>query len=279
MAEAVLPEVADTDEVRAALARAARRSRLKAEVRLTISFARRDLHSQYRQSALTLLWSIVQPMLIVAVYAIVFSQILRVQGNGLPYLSFVIAGLAVWRYFSAGLSQATSFIDRSGTLSKVYFRREIIPLSGCVSALVDLGISLVALVVIAWIQGLPPTIHLLALPLVLIVLLTYTAAIAIMLATITVFIRDVAHAMPTISQVLFLASPILYPQSQIPPRLAFLGTVNPIAVAAEALRDVTLAGTWPDLGLLLVHLVIGCAFLVIAIVYLRSIENRIVDVV
>lgn len=253
--------------------------RSASEIRLTTSFARRILHSQYRQSALSLAWGILQPIALVIVYAVVFSQILQVQGGGLPYLSFVVAGVTVWRFFNSGLQQATSFIDRSDTLSKVYFRREVIPVSGCVAALLDLGIGLVALVVVAWIQGIHPTKTYVALPLVLGVLLTYTTAIAILLATFTVFIRDIAHAMPTINQILFLASPVMYPASQIPESLQFLGTANPIAVVAEALRDVTLSGSWPEWHLLIVHSVIGVALLVGSVFYLRSIEDRIVDVV
>ena len=258
---------------------AANLRRARSEARLTISFARRELHSKYRQSALSLFWGIVQPILLVLVYAVVFSQILNVTGGNIPYLSFVVAGIVVWRYFSAGLNQTTSFIDRSSVLSKVYFRREVIPLSGCVAALLELGVGLVAIVAVAWIQGISPSITLVALPLVLAVLLVYTIAIAILLATITVFVRDVAHAMPTISQVLFLASPILYPESQIPSNLKLLGTVNPVAVVAEATRAVSLEGIWPNFDLLMVHLCIGTALLVGSVVYLRSIEDRIVDVV
>lgn len=258
---------------------AANLRRARSEARLTISFARRELHSKYRQSALSLFWAIVQPILLVLVYAVVFSQILNVTGGSIPYLSFVVAGIVIWRYFSAGLNQTTSFIDRSSVLSKVYFRREVIPLSGCVAALSELGVGLVAIVAVAWIQGISPSITLVALPLVLAVLLVYTIAIAILLATITVFVRDVAHAMPTISQVLFLASPILYPESQIPSNLKFLGTVNPVAVVAEATRAVSLEGIWPNFDLLMVHLCIGTALLVGSVFYLRSIEDRIVDVV
>jgi lipopolysaccharide transport system permease protein len=258
---------------------AANLRRARSEARLTLSFARRELHSKYRQSALSLFWGIAQPILLVLVYAVVFSQILNVSGGNIPYLSFVVAGIVVWRYFMAGLNQATSFIDRSSVLSKVYFRREVIPLSGCVAALLDLGVGLVAIVGVARIQGISPSITLVALPLVIAVLLVYTVAIAILLATITVFVRDVAHAMPTISQVLFLASPILYPESQIPSTLKFLGTVNPVAVVAEATRAVSLEGIWPNFDLLIVHLSIGTALLVGSVFYLRAIEDRIVDVV
>lgn len=261
------------------LVRAASNNRSIAEARLALSFARRDLQSRYRQSSFALLWSVLQPLGLVAVYAVVFSQILRVEGGGLPYLSFVVAGLMVFRYFSAGLQQATCFIDRADTLTKAYFRRETLPLSGCVAALVDLAIGVSVLVVVAWIQGIRPTTTFVALPLVIAVLVAYTAATAIVFATVTVFVRDLAHALPTISQVLFLASPVLYPEAQIPPRLSFLGTVNPVAVVAEAVRETTLVGIWPEFDLLLIHLFVGSSLLVGAVVYLRSIEDRIVDVV
>lgn len=251
----------------------------RSEWRLTASFARRQLHSQYRQSALSVVWSILQPLALVVVYAVVFSQILRVEGGGLPYLSFVVAGLVVWRFFNAGLNQATCFIDRSDTLSKAYFRREVIPFAGCLAATVELAIGYVAIFVVAAIQGIRPTVTVVAIPLIVAVLVVYTVAIAVLLGTVTVFVRDVAHAMPTVGQVLFLASPILYPQSQIPPNLAFLGVANPVAVVAEANRDVTLSGIWPQWGLLGIHLAIGSALLVGAVLYLRSIEDRIVDVV
>jgi lipopolysaccharide transport system permease protein len=251
----------------------------RSEWRLTASFARRQLHSQYRQSALSVVWSLLQPLALVVVYAVVFSQILRVEGGGLPYLSFVVAGLVVWRFFNAGINQANCFIDRSDTLSKAYFRREVIPFAGCLAATVELAIGYAAIFVVAAIQGIRPTVTVVAIPLIVAVLVVYTVAIAVLLGTVTVFVRDVAHAMPTVAQVLFLASPILYPQSQIPPNLAFLGVANPVAVVAEANRDVTLSGIWPQWGLLGIHLAIGSALLVGAVLYLRSIEDRIVDVV
>jgi ABC-type polysaccharide/polyol phosphate export permease len=259
---------------------AARRARSwRTEVRLVLSFARRELHSRYRQSALTIVWSVIQPIALVIVYGVVFSQILQVEGDGLPYLTFVVAGLAAWRYFQAGLQQATCFIDRSDTLSKVYFRREVMPLSGCVAALVDLTIGLAAMVVVGLIQGVTPTYTMVALPIVVAVLLLYTAATAVVVATVTAFIRDLAHALPTVNQILFLGSPVMYPESQIPEHLAFLGTVNPVAVVAESIRDVALRGLWPRWGLIGLHLLIGSCLLLAAILHLRSIEDRIVDVV
>jgi len=253
--------------------------RVRSEWRLIVSFARRTLNATYRQSALALLWTLLQPIALVAVYAIVFSQILKVEGEGLPYLSFVVCGLVIWRFFSAGLNQATAFRDRADTLGKAHFRREVIPLSGCLAAMVDLVVGVGVMIFVAWSQGIPPSLPLLALPAVMLVLVLYASATAVLVSTVTVFVRDLAHAMPTINQVLFLGSPVLYPNSQIPQNLQFLSRANPVAVVAQATREATLEGVWPDARLLLMHVVIGALFFAGSIAYLRSIEDRIVDVV
>ena len=257
---------------------AAGRASLLAEARLTVSWARRALHGTYRQSSLRLFWAVVQPLSVYAVYVIVFQYILKVETGDIPYLSFMVAGVTVWRYFAIGLNTANAFVDQAHVLSRVYFRREIVPLSMCLTGLIDLGIGTVALVVVMALQGVDLHWSFLALPLVYVDLILYTAAVAVLLSTVAVFVRDLGHAMPTIAQLLFLATPIMYPASQLPPNLEFLAVVNPIAVLAEAARDATLRGAWPSPLALGVNFVIGAVLFAAAIAYLRSIEHRIVDI-
>lgn len=253
-------------------------SGLRAEARLTLGWARRELHSTYRQSSLRLLWSILQPLSVVAVYVVVFHWILAVPSDGVPYLSFMVVGLAVWRYFAIGLSRATSLVDQAHVLNRVYFRREIVPLSGCLSGLIDLGIGTVAAVVVATAQGMPPGPSLVALPLVYLPLLLYTGAAAVLLSTVTVFVRDVGMVMPTLAQLMFLATPIMYPPSQLPAGLGFLQVLNPIAVLVEQARRVVLQGQWPSPAVIGLNVGLGSLLFVGSVAYLRSIEHRIVDV-
>jgi ABC-type polysaccharide/polyol phosphate export permease len=254
------------------------RASLAAEWRLTVSWALRSLHGTYRQSSLRLLWSVVQPLSVYAVYLIVFQYILAVETEDVPYLSFMVVGVTVWRYFAVGLSAVTALVDQAAVLRRVYFRREIVPMSICLTGLIDLGIGTVAAFVMMALQGVAFHWTILALPLVYVDLVLYTAATAILLSTVAVFARDLGHAMPTIAQLLFLATPIMYPASQLPPNLEFLAVVNPIAVLAELARDATLRGTWPSPLALSVNFVLGLTLLVAAIAYLRSIEHRIVDI-
>ena len=134
------------------------------------------------------------------------------------------------------------------------------------------------MIILAASQGLYPTAAVLALPLIYLALILYTTAVAIFLATVTVFIRDVGHAMPTIQQLLFLATPIMYPESQVPNNLRFMASLNPIAGLTEMCRDAVLRGIWPSVGGIAVHLTAGVILVFAAVQYLRAIEHRIVDV-
>jgi lipopolysaccharide transport system permease protein len=254
------------------------RTAARAEARLIVSWARRTLHGTYRQSSLRLFWSIFQPLSVFAVYVVVFHWILRVEPDGVPYISFMVVGVTVWRYFAIGLNQATSLVEQSHLLGQVYFRREIVPLSACLSGLIDLGIGTAAIIVVGLFQGIEPTYVWLAMPAVYLILILYTAAAGVFLATVTVFVRDIGHAMPTIQQLLFLATPIMYPPSQLPEELKFLGSLNPIASLADAARDIALHGLWPSRVALLVNAVVAVLLVVGAVAYMRSIEHRIVDI-
>ncbi len=249
------------------------------ELNAVLSWAKRDVKSRYRDSGLHLLWTIIQPVSVIAVYAIVFREILRVDGDGSPYLSFVVVGMIIWRYFSVGLGQSMSLVDHADIMGKIKFRREIIPLSACLGGLIDLGIGTVALIVIAGLQGINPSSKLLGLIPIYLVLTMYTGTAAILVSTVTVFVRDTAMALPTLQQVLFFATPVMYAQSRVPQSLRFLETINPMWFIIESARNATLRQSWPNLGLLVIHLVVSLMVFRASVSYLRSIEHRIVDIV
>lgn len=252
--------------------------RLLPDLHQVAAWAKRDLAARYRQTSLRLLWSILQPASVILVYAFVFRRILRVDSGELPYLSFIVVGMAGWRYFTVGLSQATSLVDHSNLLEKVAMRCEVIPLSACLAATLDLLVSTVAMVVVASLQGIRPSITMLALVPVYVSLFAYTSAVAVVIAGVTVFARDLSHAMPSVQQVLFFATPVMYAADRAADEFGFLVRLNPIAQVLEAMRDSALRSTWPDPVNLAANLGIGLVLLAGAIAYLRSIEHRIVDV-
>jgi ABC-2 type transport system permease protein len=161
--------------------------------------------------------------------------------------------------------------------SRLYFPREILPLSVVGGAAVDLGIMLVTLIATAWIQVGPPTVHLLGLIPVLVMLGAWTAALTLAAAAVTVFRRDLNFAVPLVLRVLFIGTPVMYPASLIARSGRWLVRANPVAVAIEGTRDAVYRGRWPEIGLLSVHLGLGLAGLVAAFVLFRRLEPRMTD--
>ena len=248
------------------------------QARIIYSWAQRSIRSRYRQSALAIVWSVIQPVSVIILYAIVFRQILNVNGDGLPYLSFIVCGMVIWRFFTIGLNQSTALVDHANVLGKISFRSEIIPLSAVAAGFVDLAVGTVALVVVAALQGIAPSVHLLGLIPLYLALTFYTAAAAVLIATVTVFARDLAMAMPTITQLLFFATPVMYAIGDVQKTVPWMGLLNPFWFVIEAARDASLRQTWPTPGTTALHVLVSFGLAVLAIAYLRSIEHRIVDI-
>ncbi len=257
---------------------------LRARAHWTLELIRvltpREVRSRYRQSVLDLAWALITPVSILIVYGVVLTQSFSVDGNGIPYLSMAWTGLILWTFFAGALgSAAVSLIYSADLITKVYFPKEAIPLSMVGASMVDLGIGLVTVAVIIPIQGVGVTWTAFIVVLPLLVLVAWTAALSVIVAVLAAFIRDVPHVVQLVVRVGFFATPVMYDASSLPRSLQWSATVSPIAAAIEGVRQSVLRGQVPDVPLLVVHLVIGLALFVGAILYTRSVESRLTDVV
>ncbi len=237
----------------------------------------RDFESRYRRSSLRSVWSILQPFFFVSVYVLIFGVIFQQTGGDLPYLSYLLGGVVVYRVVSAALNANTCLVDNHSLITQVSFHREVVPLSQVLGSTVDMAVTTTALLVVAVIQGLTlrPTIVLL--PIVLAAVVALACAACVAASTVQVFVRDVQFAVGLLVTALFFASPISYDPAQLPSWLSWLNVVNPISVHIEALRDITLRGVWPDWGLWLPHVVLSVGLAIASIAHLRAVEHRIVD--
>lgn len=251
--------------------------RLRSQVPLLRIWIGREFSARYRQSVLDVVWSLVQPVATLAIYGSVLIGAFGVTGDGLPYLSFAWAGLTAWTFLSNALAMAVPSIGYDGAISKTYFPREVIPLAVIGTALVDLGIQTVILCGLAVFQGIGLSVHLVALAAVDLVLVLWVAAIGVFGAAVSVFIRDVRHITGLALRLGFFASPIMYPITQYPERFGWVVNVNPVAVVSEGMRDVVLRHTWPEWSVLAVHGALAGTLLVLALLYTRSVEPRMVD--
>ena len=244
---------------------------------LARSLTRQSIATRYRQSTLHLAWLVVQPLAFVGVYALFFHGVLNLGSGDVPYLSFIVAGIVPWRFISNGLGNPTAITDNIHLISKVYFPREIIPLVSVGTGVVDLAIGTVIMLVVAAVQGNPPTYHLVALPLAYLLLIVVTAALTVFVCTVAVFIRDLGHAMPLVLIGVFFATPIMYTTSQLPSWLQWFPKVNPFAVVISEVRDVVLYQQWFPPTAYLVHLLFAVCLFVASLAYVRSVEARMVD--
>jgi lipopolysaccharide transport system permease protein len=212
------------------------------------AFTVRFVKIKYKQAAIGIGWVVLQPLISAAIFTLFLGRYAKVPSDGAPYLVFALAGLTGWTYFSTAISTgAQSVVENQNLLKKVYFPREVLPLSAVGAGLVDLGPALVTLIAIVLAYGIDPAASWILLPLPILILVLAAAAVSLGLGALNVYYRDVRHALPFIVQVGLFASAVVYPLSILPsPWGTVWGIVNPVAGAITALREIVVHGAWPD---------------------------------
>jgi lipopolysaccharide transport system permease protein len=238
----------------------------------------RELRARYRQSVLRAGWSIIQPVALMGTYGWVLTAVLDVQQEPIPYLTFAWSGLVGYLFLQQALGLGVgSIVDAGHIVSKVYFPREVLPLAVVGVSLVDLAVTMVILFVLAVIQVGAPSIHAIAVVVPLLVLVVAIAAATVACAAITVFRRDLRHAMPLILRMAFILSPVMYSVQQFGPRARWIVELNTLTVCIEAIRDTVLRGAWPQWHLLAAHGAVAAVLLVVTIAGVSRIERRMSD--
>lgn len=254
------------------------RPRLRATVPLVRLWVERDLRARYRHSGLRSAWTIIQPVALLLTYGWVFTAVLDVPQEGVPYLSFAWAGLVGYNFAAQSLGVGVgSILDAGDIVQKAYFPREVLPLAVVGVATFDLFVTFAILLVLAWLQIGPPTIHVLGAVLGLAVLIVWVAATTIVVATLAVRFRDLKHSMPLILRVMFILTPVMYSAELLAGTGSLLLTVNPLAVSIDAIREGVLNHTWPPWWSLLIQALAGCALLVASVPLVKRAERLISD--
>lgn len=200
-------------------------------------FVWRAIAARYRQMALGILWSVLEPMALLGMTTIVFGLLLRAPTNGYPYPVFAFAGLLPWTLFSrATLASAGSLLENLALISKVYFPRLLLPLAAAAREAVDVSVTLAIVVLFAWGFGFAPSWRLLVLPLVLAGTLVCALAIGLWTASVMVRFRDLRPVLTIALQLGLYASPILYAPSVVPAALRPVYELSPMYWAIQASR-------------------------------------------
>jgi lipopolysaccharide transport system permease protein len=240
----------------------------------------RSLKLRYKQTVLGAAWAVLQPLLAMAVFTVVFGRLARLDSEGLPYPVFALAALVPWTYFANALTQAgNSLVDQHQLLTKVYFPRLLLPLAAVLAGLVDLVVAFVLLLlVLAW-YGIEPSIRLLAVPAFALLVALSALAPGIWLAALNVRYRDVRHVIPFLVQIWLFATPVAYSGSLVPARWRPLFSLNPMAAVVDGFRWMIA----PEAPLPALELAVGVAavtaLLTAGLYVFRRMEQSFADVI
>ncbi len=235
---------------------------------------------RYKQSVLGVFWAVLQPLSIMLIFTFVFSLIARMPSDGAPYALFAYTALLPWNYFSAGVLNATnSLASHAQFVTKVYFPREILPITYVVAALFDFGVASTLLLGLMIYYRVSPTINVLYVLPILLVLTCFSLAMSFFFSATQVRFRDIGVAVPLLLQVWLFATPVIYPLSAVPARWRPIYVLNPMVGIIESFRQVVLRGSAPDSGSLLISAVISVILLVGCYIYFKLVEATMADFV
>lgn len=235
---------------------------------------------RYKQSVLGVAWAVLQPLSLMLIYTLIFSYIARMPSDGIPYAVFAYSALLPWIYFSTALVNSTNgLVSHADLVTKVYFPREILPLTYVIAALFDFlvastvfaGLLIYYNVQLTWMA-------LYSIPIILI-LTCFATAVSLLFSATQVRFRDIGVAMPLLMQLWMFASPVVYPLSAVPAWLRPFYMLNPMAGIIESFRRVMLQGEPPDFTSLGVALVASLVLLALSYVYFKRVEATIADVI
>jgi lipopolysaccharide transport system permease protein len=239
----------------------------------------RDVKVRYKQTLLGAAWAVLQPVLTMLVFSIIFGQLAKLPSEGIPYPIFTYTALLPWQLFAfALLNSSNSLVGSQNLVSKVYFPRLVIPIASVLPGLVDFAISFVVLIGMMVFYRVPLTARILALPPLLLLALASALAVGVWLSALNVQYRDVKYVVPFLTLFWQYATPVAYSSTLIPAKWRLVYGLNPMTGVVEGFRWALLgkgeigALTWISVCIVLVMLVGGVA-------YFRRMEASFADVI
>jgi len=240
----------------------------------------RDVKVRFKQTVIGAGWAILQPLLTMLIFTVVFSYFAKIPSGGIPYPIFSFTALLPWTYFSQALSvSGASLVSSSNLISKIYFPRLIIPIASTLSPLVDLGLNFIVLVgLMVWYRY-TPIWAIVILPLFLLLAFATALAVSLWLSALMVRYRDIRYIIPFMVQFWLYASPVAYPLSVVPEKWLLLYSLNPMVSVIEGFRWALLGAAPPDFKLMSISATVVILLLLGGIVFFKRQEQSFADVI
>jgi len=239
----------------------------------------RDIKVRYKQTLMGVAWVIIQPLLTMLLFTLVFNRFVKLDAGSLPYPLFALSGLLLWLFFANGVTNSThSLVSNANLITKVYFPRMFIPAASIGAGLVDLAVAFLLLIPVAIYYGVRLHASVLLLPLFVLLMAILALGVGFLAAASTVKYRDLRHALPFIIQLWMFASPVIYPVSIVPRRWQWVVTINPVAGILEGFRA-ALTGQQLNWSHVALSAAISVTLLLASIYGFRRFEDTFADVV
>ena len=232
----------------------------------------KEIRGKYKGSFLGVLWSFLNPLLMVLVYAIVFPYIMRVQVPN--YLIFLIVAIIPWNFFTTCITTGCNCVWlNGGIIKKVYFPREILPVSVIVAGLINFLISCVIILLFLLFGGIGFSLQLLWLPVIAIIQSLFSLGLLFILSAINVYVRDVEYVVSFVLNLLFYATPILYTAEMFPTKIRWVLNINPLTHLVNAYRSIFYYQTMPNLSSLFYLIILSIGVVLIGYIVFRKLEK------
>lgn len=240
----------------------------------------RDIKVRYKQTVLGIIWAILQPLLTMLIFLVLFGKIANLPTDGTPHAIFYYTALVPWIYFSTTLGMCgNSLLSNANLLTKVYFPRIILPASVALSGLVDFAVGSVLVLGLLGYYQIIPDWHILLWPLLMVMLGLLVCGIGMILAALTVTYRDVKYVTPFVIQLGLFVTPVIYSSSTIPEEYRKFLLLNPLTGIIEAFRTCLSPVPSMQWGLLATSLVFTVVILAVGTIYFRKAERSFADIV
>jgi len=248
---------------------------------LLFALGSRDVKLRYRQTALGVVWVVLQPLLAAGIFSFVFDKVAGLKApNGLPYFVFSYAGMLGWNLFSSTLTKAsTSLVQNAGLVSKVYFPKILVPLSSMFAGLVDFAVAFALFLILLPLYGIPITWQFALFPVWIGLILLAALGLGLYSSALMVTYRDVQYVVPVFVNMLLYATPIAYSLDAVPGSLRSIVAINPLTGLFEGLRWSLLGTGGPQTGYLIYSIVACVAAFVLGALLFGKVERRFADVI
>jgi lipopolysaccharide transport system permease protein len=247
---------------------------------LLLMWTVRDIKVRYKQSILGGAWAILQPLSLMVMFSVIFTYFVKIDTGDIPYPIFSYTALLPWMFLTSSVNFAVpSLVQNMNLVKKIYFPREIFPLSSVAASFVDLLIASVVYIGMFIYYQIPFHTTIFLVPLLLVIQILLTLGIVLFSSALNVFYRDIRFVVPLGIQLWLYASPIIYPLSQVPESLRPIYLLNPMAGLIEAYRDVTIRGVMPDWNYLAIAAVVSIVIFIIGYLYFKHVEWQFADII